>query len=99
MSEEMEPNTKKERKVREPVVYELEYPFDYDDEEIESVTLKRLSGGDIMKFNHKGGNEEFIKVISRTSGISRNIFARMDASDFAAVVDIVSGFLSSGREI
>lgn len=77
----------------------LEYPFEFADEEIVEIQLRRATGKD-LKLTMKGANavQDSIALAVRLSGQLPAVFDIMDASDLTAVLNEVGNLLMSGQK-
>ena len=74
--------------------YTLQYPITIDGKEVRDVHLRRVLVQDLENIDDKDNNiQTSIKLISSLSGINPEDVRLMDASDFQALDDIVTGFL------
>lgn len=80
------------------VTVQLEYPFEFADEEIVEIKLRRANGKD-LKLAMKGVNavQDSIALACRLSGHLPAVFDLMDASDLTEVLSQVGNLLQSGR--
>lgn len=80
------------------VVIDLKYPFEFADDLIDKIELRRPKGKDI-KACVKGVAPvaETMALAARISGHLPAVFDEMDAEDLTAVMDAVGNFMAPGR--
>lgn len=80
------------------VVVDLQYPFEFADDLIDKIELRRPKGKDI-KACVKGVAPvaETMALAARLSGHLPAVFDEMDALDVTAVMEAVGNFMAPGR--
>ena len=96
MSEESKDKNPKENPTS--VVYKLKYPLEWGSEEITEIEVFRPKGKDIKHIKGEPSMADNIKTASNCSKQPVSVFQEMDGSDVISICEIVSDFLTDGRE-
>ena len=78
---------------REKVV-PLDWPVEFGGKVYDHLTIKRLSGRDLMEFR-RGASEETADedMFARMAGVPRQVIDALDADDFVGVAETCTDFL------
>lgn len=81
----------------EPIVVTLEYPIEFQNEEITEIKLRRATGKDLKMLPGNPTTGDTIKLAARLSGHLPVVFDLMDGADITAVLSEVGNLLQSGQ--
>ena len=77
------------------VIYPLKWPFEFQNEAISELSLRRLRVIDIQEAHSKKNQLEMsVALVTASSGLTPEHILYLDSSDFGAVEKIVEDFLS-----
>ena len=80
------------------VEIKLHYPFEYDQERIEVINLKRPKGKHLKGLPDKPTVEDILILAAKLSGKPTTVFDEMDAVDVVRVAEEIEGFLLGGQK-
>lgn len=86
-------------KITYPIVYKLKYPFEFGDEHISELRLRRAKGKEFRLF--KGGDadpEIMMELLARLSGQPPALVDAMDMEDVLLAMDAMGNCLPSSPE-
>lgn len=76
--------------------FALKHPFTFKELEVKEVSLRRAKVADLKAVDGlKGDVEKIAKLTSILSGLALPAIDELDAEDFAAVSEVVAGFLGA----
>lgn len=81
----------------EPIVVALEYPIEFQNEEITEIKLRRATGKDLKMLPGNPTTGDTIKLAARLAGVLPVVFDLMDGADITAVLSEVGNLLQSGQ--
>ena len=75
--------------------YTLEWPIEHEGETIDSITLRRLTGGEVAGLQERmiGDGATDAAMIAAFADRPAEVIAALDADDFLELKDMVVGFL------
>ena len=80
----------------EAKTFTLKHPFTFKELDVKEVTLRRAKVADLKAVDGlKGDVEKIAKLTSILSGQPLPLIDELDAEDFAAVSEVVAGFLGA----
>jgi len=85
---------------REPVDVELKFPIQFGEEKIEKVTVHRINQKMIEDAEEAGGKnkqKQMRILIQKTTGLTPNVVAEMDAADYNAICEVVANFMGASQ--
>lgn len=77
--------------------YELKYPVEFRDENITTLTFKRLKGKHMAKLGTGDDFARNLKLASRSSEMPPQFFDEVDGEDLMNIFEVVGDFLGAGQ--
>lgn len=79
--------------------YTLQYPFEFDGEEVTELTLRRLKRRDLKKFEKiKSNTAKVDAMIADLAEVSPNLVDELDAVDIRGLSDVLVGFMGLSED-
>lgn len=76
----------------------LKTPIEFGDERIEELTFKPLKARHLRSVSAKPTMSDLLTLLEKSTGLSLSQVNELDSRDTMSALDIVSGFLTDGRE-
>ncbi len=75
---------------------QLSFPVKIDGIEFKELEFRRPKGRDIQEMQSRKMHEQDVFMLSRLSQKPEELFLEMDAADYLACKEVITGFLSRG---
>ena len=74
-------------------IYKLKDPFEYANEMVEQLEIRRVKAGDMREFGNNPGVSEMLDMLATCAGMNPRMVDELSVKDMNGAIEVLNSFL------